>query len=93
MLHNKFWQAFFALAPILMLVLFFIGYFVFLFSLFSSLPELETTEGLPPSEFFGSLLNFSEFHISESFPYWYSSENISETISYTISELIRGTIL
>lgn len=55
MLHNKFWQAFFALAPILMLVLFFIGYFVFLFSLFSSLPELETTEGLPPSEFFGSL--------------------------------------
>ena len=54
MLHNKFWQAFFAIAPIASFVLILIGYAVFMFSIFSNLPELEQND-TPPAEFFGGL--------------------------------------
>ncbi len=54
MLHNKFWQGFFAIAPIASFALIFIGYFVFMFSIFSNLPELEHQD-TPPMEFFGGL--------------------------------------
>ena len=38
MLESKFWQGFFALAPLISLVLLFAGYGVFLFSILSNLP-------------------------------------------------------
>ncbi|NJB72101.1 preprotein translocase subunit Sss1 [Saonia flava] len=50
MLHNKFWQGFFALAPFISLFFILIGYFFFMYSIFNNLPELE--EGShPPMEF------------------------------------------
>ena len=54
MLHSKFWQAFFAIAPIASFVLILIGYLVFMFSIFGNLEELEQN-GAPPAEFFGGL--------------------------------------
>ena len=54
MIQSKFWQAFFALAPLIGLVLIVGGYAVFLFSIFSNLEELEHMEG-PPMAFFGGL--------------------------------------
>jgi hypothetical protein len=52
MLQSKFWQAFFALAPLVSLLLLFVGYGVFLFSILSNLPQ----GGEPdPSAVFGSL--------------------------------------
>ncbi|MEK6155535.1 hypothetical protein WIW50_19915 [Flavobacteriaceae bacterium 3-367] len=52
MIHNKFWQAFFALAPIILVFLFLIGYFLFIFTIFSRLPEVENQDGAPPAQFF-----------------------------------------
>ncbi len=37
MIHSKFWQAFFALAPIIIFVLAFFGYMFFLFSILGNL--------------------------------------------------------
>ncbi len=54
MLHSKFWQAFFAIAPIASFVLILIGYLVFMFSIFGNLQELEQSD-TPPAEFFGGL--------------------------------------
>ena len=54
MIQSKFWQAFFALAPFIGVVLIIGGYAVFLFSIFSNLEELERHEG-PPMAFFGGL--------------------------------------
>ncbi|MEM8510288.1 MAG: hypothetical protein AAF717_20810 [Bacteroidota bacterium] len=54
MLHSKFWQAFFAIAPIASFILILIGYFVFMFSIFSNLPESEQN-GTPPASFFSGL--------------------------------------
>ncbi|MFZ9003002.1 MAG: hypothetical protein ACO20F_06620 [Robiginitalea sp.] len=52
MLESKFWQGFFALAPLISLVLLFVGYGAFLFSILSNLPS----GGEPdPSAVFGSL--------------------------------------
>ena len=52
MLQSKFWQAFFALAPLVSLLLMFVGYGIFLFSILSNLPQ----GGEPdPSTVFGSL--------------------------------------
>ena len=52
MLQSKFWQAFFALAPLVSLLLMFVGYGVFLFSILSNLPH----GGEPdPSTVFGSI--------------------------------------
>jgi len=39
MLQSKFWQAFFALSPLISLLLLFVGYGVFLFSILSNLPQ------------------------------------------------------
>ncbi|PCJ96543.1 MAG: hypothetical protein COA50_07130 [Flavobacteriaceae bacterium] len=46
MLHSKFWQGFFALAPFISFFLIMIGYIFFMFTIFSNLPELEN--GQPP---------------------------------------------
>ncbi len=54
MIQSKFWQAFFALAPFIGLVLIVGGYAVFLFTLFSNLEEFERLER-PPMAFFGGL--------------------------------------
>ncbi|BFP39330.1 hypothetical protein FGF1_01750 [Flavobacteriaceae bacterium GF1] len=54
MIHNKFWQGFFAITPMASFVLITIGYLVFLFSIFNNLPELENND-VPPMEFFGGL--------------------------------------
>jgi hypothetical protein len=50
MLHNKFWQGFFAIAPIVSLLLIFVGYFVFIFALISEIPELKQDNNVPPVE-------------------------------------------
>lgn len=39
MLKSKFWQAFFALAPFISLILIFIGYAIFLFALLSTISQ------------------------------------------------------
>jgi hypothetical protein len=58
MLESKFWQGFFALAPLISLVLLFVGYGAFLFSIFSNLPA----GGKPdPSTVLGSLGFFMTF--------------------------------
>jgi hypothetical protein len=57
MIHSKFWQAFFALAPIIIFVLAFFGYMVFLFSILGNLQELENAEG-PPMELLASIGTF-----------------------------------
>ena len=54
MLHNKFWQGFFALAPIAGLVLLFAGYAVFMFTLFGNIEQFEGQDA-PPATFFGGL--------------------------------------
>ncbi|MBT8264118.1 MAG: hypothetical protein HKN52_00190 [Eudoraea sp.] len=54
MLQNKFWQGFFALAPIIMLVVFFIAYFAFLFFLFSDIDALENSD-VPASLVLGNI--------------------------------------
>lgn len=55
MLKSKFWQAFFALSPLICLLLLLIGYAILLISIFSHLPELELTGGDPPMSFFGGV--------------------------------------
>lgn len=50
MLHNKFWQGFFALAPFISFLLIMIGYIFFMYTIFTNLPELENG-GQPPMEF------------------------------------------
>ena len=51
MIHNKYWQAFFALSPIIILFIMMLGYFVFLFSVLSNIPELEQAHNEPPELF------------------------------------------
>lgn len=54
MLQNKFWQAFFALAPLISLLLIFIGYGIFIFSIISQSPDFDRHAG-PPMSVFGGL--------------------------------------
>ena len=54
MIESKFWQAFFALAPFIGLVLLIGGYAVFMISLIGNLEELENSDQ-PPMAFFGGL--------------------------------------
>jgi len=54
MIQSKFWQAFFALAPLIGLVLLVGGYAVFMISLIGNLEELEHSNR-PPMAFFGGL--------------------------------------
>ncbi|WP_350285373.1 hypothetical protein [uncultured Croceitalea sp.] len=56
MLQNRFWQAFFAIAPIVLLFVFFIGYFVFVFSLITEIQEIEAHGSVSPSFIFGRFL-------------------------------------
>ncbi|MGB5692734.1 MAG: hypothetical protein WBM43_09035 [Flavobacteriaceae bacterium] len=58
MLHNKFWQAFFALTPLIIFFLFFIGYAVFLITLFHQVPEFEADQDKVPFAVFGGLGTF-----------------------------------
>lgn len=55
MLQSRFWQAFFALAPLLLLFLALGGYFLFLLSMFSKAPGWPHGEEQPPLAFIGGL--------------------------------------
>ena len=55
MIHNKSWQAFFALSPIIIFFIIMLGYFAFLFSILSNVPELERSHDGPPEFIFGWL--------------------------------------
>lgn len=57
MLHNKFWQAFFALAPMLLFFVAIIGYFIFIFSIIGNIQEIENSQG-PPTEFLAGMGTF-----------------------------------
>lgn len=54
MLNNKFWQGFFALAPLIGLFLIFAGYAVFMVSLFGNMEALEQAD-TPPIALFGGM--------------------------------------
>jgi len=54
MLNSKFWQAFFALAPIIIGLVAIFGYFFFIFSMFSNIQELQAN-GEPPATFFAGM--------------------------------------
>lgn len=58
MIHNKFWQAFFALSPIIIFFIIMLGYFAFLFSVLSNIPELERSHDGPPELLFSWLGGF-----------------------------------
>ena len=47
MLHNKFWQGFFAIAPIVLFFVGFIGYFIFIFSMIGQIHQLENSNEPP----------------------------------------------
>lgn len=55
MLKSKFWQGFFALSPLVCMLLLMVGYGIVIFSIFSHLPELERPGGDPPMAIFGGL--------------------------------------
>ena len=61
MLHNKFWQAFFALVPLIIFFLLFVGYAIFFITLFNQAPELEADPDKVPFFVFGSLGSFLFF--------------------------------
>jgi len=61
MLHSKFWQAFFALAPIIILFIVLFGYLFFIFSLVNSIPELEHSQNEIPSVFLQNFILFFVF--------------------------------
>lgn len=64
MLHNKFWQGFFALGPIIMFILFFIVYFIFIFVIISQIPEFENSNNeMPPASMFAGMGIFFLFLI------------------------------
>ena len=59
MLHSKFWQAFFALAPIFLFIFLFIGYFFFIFSIVTQIPELESHNDMETARLvFGNFIWF-----------------------------------
>jgi hypothetical protein len=55
MLHSKFWQGFFALAPMLCLFLAVMGYLIFIFAMVSGKHMERMDSGEPPMAFFGGL--------------------------------------
>ncbi len=61
MLHNRFWQGFFALAPIILMIIGFIGYFSFILLMFSNFETLEQHPEKPPMEMFGGMFVFFIF--------------------------------
>jgi hypothetical protein len=54
MLNSKFWQAFFALAPIIIGLIAIFGYFFFIFSMISTIQEIEAN-GEPPTAIFAGM--------------------------------------
>ena len=58
MLHSKFWQGFFAIAPIILGVVAIFGYFIFVFSIFSNIQEFESNSNVSASFIFGNMLWF-----------------------------------
>ncbi len=54
MLNSKFWQGFFALAPLAGFVLILAGYAVFMLSIFGNMERMDGGE-MPPGEFLGGL--------------------------------------
>lgn len=54
MLNSKFWQAFFALAPIIIGIAAIFGYFIFIFSIFSDIQEIKAN-GEPPTAIFAGM--------------------------------------
>ena len=54
MLHNKFWQGFFAIAPLVTLIIAIVGYFIFFFTMLSNIEHLEATNE-PPTSFFAGI--------------------------------------
>lgn len=61
MLQNKFWQGFFALAPIVMLFVVLFAYFMFLFFVFNNIDMLENSEDYSASLILGNLSIFLVF--------------------------------
>jgi hypothetical protein len=61
MLQNKFWQGFFAVAPIAMFMLGMIAYFIFLFCIFYNMEELEHANELSHSYIMGNVAAFIIF--------------------------------
>lgn len=57
MLHSKFWQPFFALAPIIIITTAIVGYVIFIFSMLGNLHGLEHND-VPPAEFLAGLGTF-----------------------------------
>ncbi len=63
MLNSKFWQAFFALTPIIVFFGFFIVYFLFIFSIFSNIEDFEANGNISTSLIFGNIVWFFVFII------------------------------
>lgn len=57
MINSKFWQAFFALAPIIIFIVAFFGYLFFIFSILGNLREFEDADG-PPMELLAGIGTF-----------------------------------
>ena len=49
MLHNKFWQAFFALTPIIMVLTSIVAYIIFFLTLMHNATVMEGSSNLPPT--------------------------------------------
>lgn len=58
MLNSKFWQAFFAIAPIVLGIIAIFGYFIFIFSIFSNIEEFESNGNVSASFIFGNMIWF-----------------------------------
>ena len=58
MLHNKFWQGLFAIAPIVLGIVAIFGYFIFVFSMLSNIEALESNGNLSTSFVFGNMIWF-----------------------------------
>ena len=55
MLHNRFWQGFFALAPLLCIVITIVGYLFFVMAIISHQEQWDSGSGEVPMEIFGGL--------------------------------------
>ncbi len=56
MLHSRFWQGFFALAPLIVIFVALIGYLFFVFRLVTHMPEIEASGGdVSPSFILGNV--------------------------------------
>ncbi|WP_343485903.1 hypothetical protein [Allomuricauda sp. d1] len=61
MLHNKFWQAFFALAPIIIGIFSIVYYMYFVFNLVTDIEAAEATGDVPASMILGNVAWFMGF--------------------------------